>query len=99
MQAIRRAFHDYLDIEIQRDRVVNNIILAQACRHVIVHSGGTVTSRPIRQVQSAVPRDLKVTLSEGNSIQFEPREIEVVSDSMSTYVRGAAEKLATMVAK
>jgi hypothetical protein len=98
MQAIRRAFHEYLGIEIERDKVVNNIILAQACRHVIVHSGGVVTSRLIRQIQGAVPRDLKLTLTEGEPVQFEPQEIEVVSGNMTMYVEGVARKLSVVVA-
>lgn len=47
MQAISRAFKDYISVEITKNKTVNNIIPAQACRNVIVHAGGKITNRLI----------------------------------------------------
>lgn len=86
MGATHRAFQNYLGVSVNRDRRVNNIILAQACRHVIVHAGAQVTERLVRQVTSANPRDVKPTLEVGASIQFEPDEITFISKEMLAYV-------------
>lgn len=51
MKSVSRAFKEYFGIEIKKDNVVNNIILGQACRHAIVHEGGRVNGRIIRQVR------------------------------------------------
>ena len=45
MQSIARAFRSYLEVQIDRDATVNDIIAGQACRHVVVHSGGTADDR------------------------------------------------------
>src|SRR5262249_20992616 len=57
MQAIHRAFREYVGVDLERDTVVNDIILAQACRHVIVHAGGEITQRLLHQVRDAAPRN------------------------------------------
>jgi hypothetical protein len=53
MQSIRRAFEKHLGVGLQRSASVNDIILGQAGRHVIVHAGGMVDNRMIRQVAGA----------------------------------------------
>lgn len=93
MQAISRAFKTYLGIAIEKDIHVNNIILAQACRHVIVHAGGVVNDRLIRQVTSASPREIKLNLSKGEHVHFSPEEVEMVSRSMESYVKILVQKV------
>ncbi len=93
MQAISRAFKNYLGISIEKDAHVNNIILAQACRHVIVHAGGYANDRLIRQIESATPRDLKLKITKGEYVQFSPKEVEIVSESMESYIKSLAEKV------
>jgi hypothetical protein len=95
MQAIHRAFKEYLTISIEKDNLVNNIILAQACRHVIVHSGGVASERLIRQIKGAFPRDVKSEIKRDNKVQFSPDEVEIVSKSMGKYVKSLAEKTYT----
>jgi hypothetical protein len=95
MQSIARAFHDWLGYEPEQDRDVNNIILSQACRHAIVHSGGMVDKRLTNQVRNATPRDLKLDLAENEPIRFSPDEIEVVGKSMIRYVEGLVNGLAS----
>ena len=76
MQAISRAFKDYIGVEIAKNKIVHNIILAQACRHVIVHAGGEITNRLIRQVIGAKPRDIKEEIKEGQTVQFSHQEVQ-----------------------
>lgn len=92
MQAIQRAFREYLNVEIEKDTTVNNIILAQACRHVIVHSGGEVTTRLLRQVSGAFPRDVKNDIAEKSTIHFAQQEVQAVAESMRQYLSSLVEK-------
>jgi hypothetical protein len=93
MQAIQRAFRDYIGVEIDKDDIVNNIILAQACRHVIVHSGGEITSKLIRQISGAVPRNIKPNMVESGIVQFSQEEIRAVAESMKQYLSTLVHKI------
>lgn len=86
MKSIHKAFGDYLSIEIERDRNVNNIIVAQACRHAIAHNGEIVDSKLIYQIRDSNPRDIQSALVEGNKIKFSPEEVDIVADEMKTYI-------------
>ena len=86
MQSIRRAFETYVEISMDRDQDVNNIIIGQACRNVIVHRGGVVDGRLINQVKGAIPRTLKLQLSEEDVLRFKPEEVQLLSKSMSKYL-------------
>lgn len=92
MQAIQRAFRDYVGVEIGKDSTVNNIILAQACRHVIVHAGGDVTPKLLRQVSGAFPRDIKSDMPEKTTIQFSLQEVQTVAESMKNYLSMLVDK-------
>jgi hypothetical protein len=93
MKSIADAFRDYVGIEVTRNKIVNDIIVAQACRHVIVHAGHEVTSKMMRQIRGAIPRDLKPDLVVGEMVQFTPSEVELVAESMKAYVTQVAEAL------
>lgn len=86
MQSIARAFQEYLGVTIERTAVVNEIILAQACRHVIVHAGGVVGDRLVRQVAGARPRTLKPALVIGETVQFTVEEVSQVAHFMERYL-------------
>ncbi len=92
MQAIHRAFKEYLNISIEKDNTVHNIILAQACRHVIVHSGGVASERLTRQIKGAYPRDVKDKITKDSKVQFSPDEVETISESMKKYIESLANK-------
>ncbi|MBI5891156.1 MAG: hypothetical protein HZB47_10835 [Nitrosomonadales bacterium] len=92
MQAIQRAFRDFIGVEMGKDSTVNNIILAQACRHVIVHAGGEVTPKLLRQISSAVPRDIKNEMAGYSIVQFSQQEIQAVAQSMLRYLITLVEK-------
>jgi hypothetical protein len=93
MQSIGRAFKSHLHVEIDRSGDVNDIILGQAARHVIVHSGGLVDHKMVRQVAEARPRTLKPEISLGDPIQFAPDEVRSLAGSMSNYLAALLAKL------
>tara|TARA_R110002072_G_scaffold302655_1_gene487101 strand:+ start:1299 stop:2051 length:753 start_codon:yes stop_codon:yes gene_type:complete len=93
MKSIQREFGKYFGIKIEKDRNVNNIILGQACRHSIAHEAGIVNSRVINQISSAIPRDLKLNMTEGQLIEFSEQEIETVANSMLSYVVSLNKKV------
>lgn len=86
MQSIARAFNTYLGFEPEKDDDVNNIILSQACRHCIVHNGGMLNEKSTKQISSAIPRGIKEVLKKDDKIQFQPEEIEIISNSMLNYI-------------
>jgi hypothetical protein len=86
MQSIGRAFGRYFDADVPRDDVVNDVILAQACRHAIVHAGGLVDRKMLRQLRDAQPRTLKPKLTLNESLSFEPSEIDRAAEAMRAYL-------------
>jgi hypothetical protein len=95
MGATARAFQNYTDLRAPRGECMNNIIAAQACRHVIVHAGGRVGERTVRQVSKAVPRALRPTLIIGSQITLTLDELEVIKVNMLQFIEeltSSAEK-------
>jgi len=86
MQSTIRAFETYCGIRIERDSRVNNIILAQAARHVIVHAGGKVDVKCSGQLRAASPREVKQTVTVGDLLVFTPGEIEFIAASMRAFI-------------
>lgn len=91
MQSVERAFRTYFRTAAGRGQMVNDIILGQACRHAIVHSGARVTRRLLTQVRDAKPRLLKLELAEGEAIEFSRFEVRAVAKEMLKYLRDTAE--------
>lgn len=81
-----RAFDKFVGVKLERDAIMNNIIAAQACRHVIAHASGRVTERMLKQVSLATPRTLKPNLMPNELIQFTPTEIESIRNDMLTFI-------------
>jgi len=98
MQSIYRAFKEYLDIRIERDQTVNEIIVAQGCRHVIVHAGGAVSDRLLRQISGATPRTLKRDLIAGDLVEFSVDEVSSVANSMISYLERLEAQVETKIA-
>ncbi|WP_332742649.1 hypothetical protein [Hydrogenophaga sp.] len=93
MGATVRAFSTYTSLEPARDQRMNNIIAAQACRHAIVHAGGRVSDRTVRQLAKVLPRSLKVNLAVGESITFSLDEVETVKNEMTVFIEHLASPL------
>lgn len=99
MQSVSKAFSTYCDYTPEKTKDVNNIIVGQACRHVIVHAGAIVDSKCIKQVASAFPRELEVQLKSGKPVQFEREELAVLAESMKAYVQSMTTCLRKQLAR
>lgn len=97
MRSIKRAFGDYVGVDIVRDETTNNIVAAQAYRHVIAHNGGVVDEKLIRQLESAVPRDLKPNLAEGQHVHFQQEEIRLAASTMIEFVSMLVHKIKNQI--
>lgn len=86
MQSIARAFRECLGVQIEKTTDVNDIIAGQACRHVIVHSGGVVDEKLMRQLRAAIPRHVKAVLAPAETLQFSVDEVMAVAASMQSYI-------------
>ncbi len=86
MGATVRAFSTYTVLEPRRGETMNNIIAAQACRHAIVHAGGRVTEKTVRQLARVQPRTLKPSLVVGEPIAFSLAEVETVKSEMLRFI-------------
>jgi len=86
MQSIARTFQEYFSILIEKNQNTNNIILAQAFRHAIVHSGSKVDRKLVNQVSKAIPRTVKLDIELESEILFNQEEISLISESMKQYL-------------
>ncbi|MGC1174089.1 hypothetical protein [Polaromonas sp.] len=93
MKSIARAFKENLGVEIERTPMVNEIILAQACRHVIVHTGALADDALVRQLSGAHPRMLKPKIVSGELVEFTPEEVTSAAAAMVAYLRDLELKL------
>lgn len=86
MQSIQRAFTELIEFAPKRCDRMNDIILAQACRHAIVHTGEVVNRRTDVQLTKAIPRTLKPILKEGMRIAFTESEVTTAAEAMQWYL-------------
>jgi hypothetical protein len=93
MQSILRTFKHYWKVELPRDKKMNDIILGQAARHVIVHAAGLVDEKMVAQVANARPRDLKEEILVGAALEFSVEEIRLLGAAMVEFVDDLEEKV------
>jgi hypothetical protein len=93
LQGVAKAFRDYFDYDRPQDEVVNDLILAHACRHVIVHCGGIADRKMIGQLKRATPRLLKPEVCIGQRIQFTENEIIQVGFRMDSYLKDLCDAI------
>lgn len=86
MGATVRAFSSYTMLKPQQGVRMNNIIAAQACRNSIVHAGGKVSEKTIRQLRNINPRVIKPNLVAGETIYFSLAEVDYVRDEMTAFI-------------
>lgn len=86
MRSTVDAFKKYANVTMVRDQTMNNIIAAQACRHVIVHAGGRVSVKAIYQVATASPRSFRPSLTVDEVIQISVQEISIVMADMLQFI-------------
>lgn len=90
MGATVRAFTTYTNLTPERNVVMNNIIAAQACRHAIVHAGGRVGEKTVRQVSKNFPRTFRPVLSNGEQLSFSLSEINALKSDMLNFIEALA---------
>ncbi len=87
MQSTLRSFKNYIGIpNIDRNEVTDNIILAQAMRHCIVHYGCTVNNKTIGQLRGAEKRTVKTTVEKDTYVQFSEEEVRQIKADMLSFV-------------
>jgi predicted nucleotidyltransferase len=86
MQSIQRAFRDYCGFAPHKNSDVDNIIFGQACRNVIVHSGGTIDKKLIKQISNATLNTFNLKMDEYQKVQFYPNHLKKLGDSMQYYL-------------
>jgi hypothetical protein len=97
MGGIVRAFEKNLGITLERGLVVNDIILGQAARHAIVHSGAIVDGQMTHQIRDAAPRSLKTDVVVGEPISFQPEEVNLLANQMIAFVSQVTERVDSML--
>jgi hypothetical protein len=70
MQSIKREVEAYFKFQPEKNEDTNNIILAQHCRHALVHYGGKANSKTIAQIKDARPRTVKQSITNGEEVNF-----------------------------
>lgn len=102
-KSIARTFSDFFGFDIPREKATNEIIAGLAFRHVLVHNGGIADRQCVRQIKHAHPRNLKPSITAGESLSFATEEVELLADAMISYVKqlatGIEKHLANTTAK
>ena len=85
-QTISKACKEFLGFELSRDSDVNNIILGLAYRHALVHNGGRIDRKLLKQVRDCEPRTLVVTPKLDDHIEISVEQLQIVIGSMEVYL-------------
>ena len=87
MKSVSRAFSSYFDFAPDRDSTLNNIIIGQAARHIIVHNGAKINARFTRQIRSAMPRTLLTDIPDHGKLNFARENVTLLAESMTVYLQ------------
>lgn len=93
MQSISREFQTYFGIKIEKNKIVDNIILAQASRHAIVHSLSIADEKFINQISQTNTRTIKPLINLDDELKFTPSEIEEVMNNMREFLSNIEKML------
>lgn len=86
MKSIARVFEQFLGITIQKDEDVDNIITAQALRHVIVHNSEIINTKCINQLANASNRKFITNIELNKKVIIDTNDLNIVKASMLKYV-------------
>jgi hypothetical protein len=98
-KSIQRIFKDYLDVDIPRDEVTNDVSVELALRHVLVHNGSIVDRKCFRQTEDSLPRTFRREIKLGETINFNTEEIRAVGATMIEYMQRLAHECQSRVAE
>jgi len=93
MQSTFRAFDNYLNIKIPKNDPCNDVILAQASRHSIVHNQSIADDKFMNQIKNAIPRSIKKKFIPYEPFKYTASEIEFITYAMLVFVQDLIEKL------
>lgn len=93
MQSTVRAFDSYLNIKIPKNDPCNDIILAQASRHAIVHNHSVADEKFMNQVKNAYPRSIKQNFVANQPFKYTASEIEFITFAMLVFVQDLSKQL------
>ncbi len=85
MKSIARAFEQFLGITIQKDEDVDNIITAQALRHIIVHNSEIIDDKCIKQLTNAGNRKFVEDVEPNKKAVIDADDLNIVKASMLNY--------------
>jgi hypothetical protein len=91
-KSIQRVFKEYLDIDIPRDEITNDVSVELALRHVLVHNGGVVDRKCLKQIEESTPRTFRCSVALGESINFNTEESRAIGATMIKYVQRLADE-------
>jgi hypothetical protein len=95
LQSTKRVFKECFGIEHSRDKVEDNIIIGQACRHAIVHCAGIVDQQLKTQIRDVKLSELQINIQEGSPIELLPNDVIVIGKSMNVFIGYLLEKIDT----
>lgn len=90
MRSIVENFKKYFGVEIVRDSDLDNVLFAQAARHVIVHNGCVIDNKMVKQLKTASLRRIKPTIKPSETISFTQGEVNLIAESMARFLRALA---------
>ncbi len=97
MQSTLKEFQNYFGVKFERNKNIDNIILAQAARHSIVHSLAIADEKFINQVKQTSLRTIKNSIELNDEIQFSIDEIEEVVNDIKEFIGTIAKKLIELI--
>jgi hypothetical protein len=86
MKSSKKAFHDLFKFEGSHKKIENNIIIAQACRHCLVHSESKIDEKFMNQVEQCNERSVLQELQIGDSIDISKIVFENTLQSMEEFL-------------
>lgn len=88
MKSTLRSFESYIGLpHTERSEVIDNIILAQAMRHCIVHNGCIVNNKTMNQLRGADKRTVKLGIKKDEYVQFSEEEVRQIKGDMLSFVK------------
>ncbi|WP_341842213.1 CHC2 zinc finger domain-containing protein [Chitinophaga caseinilytica] len=93
MQSTLREFQNYFDVSCPPEKLVHDIILAQASRHAIVHSLSIADEKFISQVNFAKKRTLLKEIELNSELKFAEADIMSIEESMLGFIHHLIEDI------
>jgi hypothetical protein len=88
MQAIRRQFREFTDLDPSLEQsALDVVIVAQACRHLVVHSGGKINGNFTNQLRNVDTAGFGSGFMNKENIELSAAHIKLISSSMRAILK------------